>query len=271
MEKTLKLPDRFKTFWYLSKAPSLNDKLSVIGFFLKRLFSISADDELKVKIGGGLIVHFLPSQGELRPYNDIFLNDGFDRYTDFAPENCKVVFDCGANIGLFTLRAALNRKTEVFSFEPNPAVFKRLLKNIDENRLDKVRPLQAAVGSACKKAAFSSASSSPTGKIQEETGGADNESVEVEIVTLDSVTDRFGLSSIDLIKLDIEGHEYEALLGAENTLARTGRLVLEYHGEELRDKCGSFLIDKGFEMIHEIPGYQFYENRSSADRPAGVN
>ncbi|HDK17279.1 MAG TPA: hypothetical protein ENG75_04995, partial [Nitrospirae bacterium] len=126
MEKTLRLPDRFKTLWYFSKAPSLHDKLSVIGFFLKRLFNVRADDELKAKIDpNNLIINFVPSQGELRPYNDIFLNAGFDRYPDFAPENCGVVFDCGANIGLFTLRAALNRKTEVFSFEPNPAVFKR--------------------------------------------------------------------------------------------------------------------------------------------------
>ena len=278
MDKTFILPERAKTFWYFFNSPSLQGKVSVIKFFIKRTlrdmgFNIRADDELTVKIKQyDLVIHFVPSGGELRPYNDIFLNAGFNSFPDFAPERGKIVFDCGANIGLFSLRAALGRDNKVLAFEPNPSVFSRLLKNVKDNNLHNIKPIQTAIGSSCGTASFTWTETTPTGRI--ETGSSVDhkyKTVDVDIVTLDHVVEKHSIQFIDILKLDVEGHEYEALLGAENTLARTGRLVLEYHGEELRDKCGSFLIDKGFEMIHEIPGYQFYENRSSADRPAGVN
>uniref|UniRef100_D0KNJ2 Methyltransferase FkbM domain-containing protein n=1 Tax=Saccharolobus solfataricus (strain 98/2) TaxID=555311 RepID=D0KNJ2_SACS9 len=47
----------------------------------------------------------------------------------------------------------------------------------------------------------------------------------VKILTLDSLE----LSRIDLLKIDVEGFENEVLIGAENTLDRTNKVIIEVH------------------------------------------
>lgn len=52
--------------------------------------------------------------------------------------------------------------------------------------------------------------------------------------------------------------DYDALLGAEKTLNITKRLILEYHSDELRDRCESLLTGRCFKRINEIPEHRFY-------------
>jgi len=55
-----------------------------------------------------------------------------------------VCFDIGANIGAHTLLMA-KRCNAVFAFEPNPAIFKKLLDNLTLNKFKNVIPVQSAV------------------------------------------------------------------------------------------------------------------------------
>ena len=58
------------------------------------------------------------------------------------------------------------------------------------------------------------------------------------------------IKTIDILKIDIEGYEAEALLGAARTLNKTKRVVMEYHSDELREKCLKLLAKSGFKS-HE--------------------
>jgi len=62
-----------------------------------------------------------------------------------------------------------------------------------------------------------------------ESSEADCESVDVEITTLDEEVDRLGVRP-DLLKIDVEGFEYEVLVGARRLLAsHTPPICLELH------------------------------------------
>ena len=58
----------------------------------------------------------------------------------------KILFDVGANIGLFSLIAgAINRKIEIHAFEPVPEMFTSMLCNIASNNLTNVEAVRACV------------------------------------------------------------------------------------------------------------------------------
>ena len=93
--------------------------------------------------------------------------------------------------------------------------------------------------------------------------GAKGNVVGVEIATLyNSITAEHNIRSIDLMKMDVEGAEYDALMGAEKTLRMTRRFFLEIHSDELSRKCESLLHSKGFEKVFEAGTLQFFVNKS---------
>src|SRR6187401_1427970 len=66
------------------------------------------------------------------------------------------VYDVGANFGQSTLRLAhaVGRDGHVVAFEPMPATFRTLCRNIRINNLDQVTPIEAAVGARDGAAQF---------------------------------------------------------------------------------------------------------------------
>ena len=257
------MPKHRKVLWYFAKAPNLSAKLSVIKFFFKRILKdiglpVRTDDELTVNIGE-LTIHFVPFWGELIHYQEIFIDKVYEQHPSFHPSECGIIFDCGANIGLFTMHAAQNRDAKIYAFEPNPSVYGRLKKNIEINNLSNVSVYPLAIGAERGKSKLCWDSSTLSGKISESVSEGNN-SAEIEITTLDHICSEHEVRFIDLLKLDVEGKEYEALKGGRQTLKTTKKLVLEYHNDEVRKKCESFLKKIGFNKVTEIPGHQYYIN-----------
>ena len=67
-----------------------------------------------------------------------------------------VFVDVGSNVGIWSLSASavVGSRGHVFSFEPNPTTFKKLLRNLDRNHITNVTPIQAAVSSSGGKIYF---------------------------------------------------------------------------------------------------------------------
>lgn len=80
-------------------------------------------------------------------------------------------------------------------------------------------------------------------------------SEEVQVVTLDSYCGEAGLDFIHLLKMDIEGNEYNALLGARNLLAsgRIGLIQFEFGGCNIDSR--TFFRDF-WNLLHE--SYDIY-------------
>jgi FkbM family methyltransferase len=134
-----------------------------------------------------------------------------------AREGATVV-DGGAYLGFYTLLAArrVGMEGTVFAFEPNPDTFELLRQNVRENDLvDRVVALPVGICAAPTRRPF---------YIGRGDGAKSSlfvperwrEATETECTSLD---DALGARPVDLVKLDIEGGEVEALRGMRRTLA----------------------------------------------------
>jgi FkbM family methyltransferase len=134
------------------------------------------------------------------------------------------VADLGANIGLFGLLASIELPgCELTAFEPDPENAELLDACVDGNGLrGRWRVIRALAASSDSDAVPFVASSSPVSRIP--ASGDDDGAIEVEAV------DAFPyLDSADLIKLDVEGGEWELLGDARFSKLPARAIVLEYH------------------------------------------
>lgn len=143
------------------------------------------------------------------------------------------VVDIGANIGGFTILAG-RRGARVIAFEPFPANFVALERNVQRNGLHATL-VQAAVADAERTSElFIPDDESYSGRYSLHRGHG-GETIQVTCIPLDAVLLRYDLPHIDLLKLDCQGSEYEILFNASaETLARTRALIIEC--EEFPDR-----------------------------------
>lgn len=149
------------------------------------------------------------------------------RWPGLTPEAGWRVVDVGANIGVFSLWAE-RLGADVTAFEPEPRTFASLVANVAGRRIS---PRQAAlVGQAVPAVRLylsevDSTRNTLVGK-EVESGEPLRDFVDVPTVTLADVVG----SGCDLLKLDCEGAEFEALLGADDaTLLSAPRIIVEFH------------------------------------------
>jgi FkbM family methyltransferase len=180
-----------------------------------------------------------------------------------APLGGLVVYDIGAYHGILTLFFA-SRCARVIAYEPNEANHARLIENIRLNNLNNVRVRKLGVG---LQSGFGTLHYSPAmaggGTLHPNTGASISQSI--EITTLDSDIARNSMPAPDLIKIDIEGWELEALQGARETLAaHHPALFLEMHGETMAEKKR-----KAAEMIEFLRSVE-YDNISHVESGAAI-
>ena len=142
------------------------------------------------------------------------------------------VIDGGANMGLYTLYAArrVGPLGTVLALEPSEREFRRLAAHVRLNRLRNVRCRRVALGRSQGRGRLRIAAEWNAGhNTLGEFGYEATELVRVEEVkvrALDAIVADEGLDRVDLIKLDLEGAEYDALLGAEATIRRFRPAIL---------------------------------------------
>jgi FkbM family methyltransferase len=133
-----------------------------------------------------------------------------------------VVVDIGAQVGLFTLKAAAFAKS-VSSYEPGSSNFRLLKENVERNSLHNVQLHQTALWSSKGKVKFTEGGAGFVSDL-----GGTRADYEVETTTLDSVVAEAG--HVDLLKMDIEGAEYDVFPHCEaGTLRRIEKIVAEVH------------------------------------------
>lgn len=150
------------------------------------------------------------------------------------------VVDIGANIGYFTLLAAslTGEKGVVYAFEPNPANFKLLQRNVIANWYVKwVQCFPCALFNQATHMTLRTASSIPGAGslfLTEATGAPVqlDETVTVTTKTLDELVQ----VPVDVIKIDAEGSEPFILEGMKATLTRSPgvKIVMEFNLQALQ-------------------------------------
>jgi FkbM family methyltransferase len=168
-----------------------------------------------------------------------------------------VVYDVGAFHGILTLFFAAHA-AHVIAYEPNEANQARLIENIRLNNLGNVVVRGLAIGGQARSGRLVYDPSMAGGGTLDPNAVAPI-SQRVEITTLDHDIATNALPAPDVIKIDIEGWELDALEGARATLdAYHPALFLEMHGETMREKrrkasaIVAFLGDVGYANIVHV-------------------
>jgi FkbM family methyltransferase len=142
----------------------------------------------------------------------------------------EVYLDVGANIGSTVIAGgnAVGMAGRVLAFEPHPRVFQYLLGNIALNGLRNVKGWNVALGAESTSSRLTDSDSDDENHVVSSGDGG----LAIKVETLDSLTK--DLSSITLMKIDVEGFEAQVLAGATNTLEKLSGLYIEISEAALR-------------------------------------
>ena len=182
-----------------------------------------------------------------------------------------IFFDIGANIGLYSIYAALKKKNiRVFCFEPEYSNLNQLKKNILLNKLhNNITPFSIGVGNQ-KSLSFL--------HIQDFTDGAALHTVSKNILdetisgkkvlwkegiacfSLDEICDSLKIVP-NLIKIDIDGTEEDILNNAEKTFRNHNLRSILIEIEEINNfkKTENILLDFGFTMLSKYNNNQVWK------------
>jgi FkbM family methyltransferase len=234
-----------RTIGLFRLASNTVERSSVAGFILKWSLCNILPRELRPKdavlVLNGCRYKVAPRRGESDTFREIYLRNAYEGLPDFIPGDGWIVFDIGANIGVFSVRQA-RRGAHVYAFEPNPDCFQRLSWTLADNGLSsKVTAFKCAIGATHQLGFLTGAKTSVMGRVAPVPAAADGAGVVVTVDSLDGVVKRLGLVRIDLLKIDVEGGELEVLRGATQVLPLVNRIVLEYHSGQLLEQVTTHL------------------------------
>jgi FkbM family methyltransferase len=170
----------------------------------------------------------------------------------------EVLYDIGANVGVFSLIGAVERGAQVVAFEPSFANYARLCENIQLNDCSgRVTPLPWLLADREGMRTFSYRSVEPG---QSRHGMPDPGDVTPEAITqpmaaiaLDTAVERFGLPAPHHLKLDVDGAEALVLAGASATLRGSQlRSVLVEASADTSERVAALLGDAGLRLVKAI-------------------
>ncbi|HZB40573.1 MAG TPA: FkbM family methyltransferase [Ilumatobacter sp.] len=140
-------------------------------------------------------------------------------------------FDIGANVGFFSLLAARRVGThgKVVAFEVVPEIATTLEANARLNEFAHLDVRTLAIGSGAGRATLRLTNHPGGATIADDADATEvTTSFEVDVVSIDQLLEKGELPVPDLVKIDVEGHERECLLGMAGLLAgRSPALIVE--------------------------------------------
>ena len=227
---------------------SLTQRGSILYFFIKQeiLNFINSSSNiifLKYKIIG------IRNREIIYLLNEIFLNN---EYYFFSNKKSPLIIDCGSNIGISILYFKhLYPDCEIIAFEANPYIFEVLQKNIYNNNLKNVKINNLALSNSKSELKFyinESNYGTLTGSINSNRGGKKELNI-----NSDKLSNYIkNIETIDLVKMDVEGAEFNIIndLFNENLITKVNEYIIEYHlnveGDNSLNTLSSFL--KKFEQ-----------------------
>lgn len=185
-----------------------------------------------VEPASGFVFDFDPF--ELGFFNFMeFFHRGLFKDIDFPANG--VVVDVGANIGMFTAYAFSRGVSKVIAVEPGKKALECLHKAFGDD--DRVVIVDKAVASSSgTRELYSVDRNSPVSSLIREHiyegtfDGGEKFATEVQTVRFDDLMNELKVDHIDMLKMDIEGAEYEVFESmSDTTLQHIDSVILEFH------------------------------------------
>jgi len=227
------------------------------------LEALSGEMIFTTPIPGGVIRFHAPSQLLRFRASSMLLKEADTiRWIDDFKEG-SVFWDIGANVGVYSLYAAVTRKATAVAFEPSAANFYVLARNIQLNRLnDRIVAYCIAFSDRTKLGVLNLSAPAMGGALNqfgapgeksryaENIGGAMHGMLGMSI---DNFVAQFAPAFPNHLKLDVDGLEMSILRGARNTLAdlrlRSLMVELTITNEPENQEAMQLLADCGWSLV----------------------
>jgi FkbM family methyltransferase len=148
----------------------------------------------------------------------------------------KVIYDCGAFIGKWAMKVShIYPEAEFVLIEPNTEILNEMEANILP-RKERMVVINAAISNECGKGMLNiwdnpqhnnKITALAASSLLDHVQGQPAKKIDVDIKTLDMIAEETGKLP-DLLKLDLQGGERKALLGAENLLKSVELCIVEF-------------------------------------------
>jgi FkbM family methyltransferase len=183
-------------------------------------------------------------------YKKIF-ESSITHLSKFVPEN-SYILDIGANVGFYTLQFTswVSGSGRVIAIEPEVNNLLSLKKSLENKHINNVDLIQAAAVDFDGKINLAINPDNPADHRISEVG------ITVDAITIDTLMKLRGCPFISFIKIDVQGAEYRALLGAEKTLLASHPVILMEIDDPSLEAAGTssdiliaYLKSLGYEMF----------------------
>ena len=165
---------------------------------------------------------------------DMYLKEGF------IPNENQKIFDVGSQYGDWALMWTKKYKAIVFAFEPIKENIKEMFKDMDKNREYKILTYEGFIGDG--KPIYYNQNGNMM--VYSESG------LFTPTTTLDSIVTQTTIIP-DIIKIDVEGFEFQVLKGALGVLDTfKPKIILETHSKELREQCHEMLVNFNYKLSY---------------------
>ena len=173
-----------------------------------------------------------------------------------------VLWDIGANIGLYSIHAAKSKNCIVYSFEPSVFNLEVLARNISLNELDsKITIMPFALNDKMGRGNLSMSSANWGGALStfDKTYGMDGKNFKIVFkypifsLTMDDLIKRLEFKYPDFLKIDVDGIEHLILSGVSDVLKNVKGILIELPNlwPEQTLICEEILRNSGLEKVQD--------------------
>jgi len=202
-------------------------------------YEINHDVKIYFDITNPLTWQLIQGKDIEKNVKDVFLNNISQGYT---------VIDVGAHIGEYSLIASKNlgNTGQIISIEPLKEARKWLKRNIELNDCQNSVILECAIGKESgKKLLYRNSLGGVFGYLDSVIDHTKlMEADIVNVTTIDRILSSRRIDKVDMLKIDVEGFEYEVLLGCKESFKKNKikKIICEIHP--------NFIAEKGIKEKH---------------------
>ena len=248
MYRIRKIFEACSTALILGSNLSSKIQLLYIAFYLplKRLLGLKKESVFAVSLKkfGKVFTAYITDGSDLGVLREIFIEEQYAIELGTAP---RTILDIGSNVGFSVLYFSLKYPdADIYACEPDPRTYKKLVRNI--TGLQHVHTFDGAIGDADELMSFYvHPESSMSSSFIDRTGS--EKPIKVPTKRLATFLEEEGLTSVDLVKFDVEGSEFRIFSSFDN-MERISALVGELHLD---------LIDVSEDSFMDLFGSYSYE------------
>lgn len=231
----------FYLYEYVSKIPKFTDWYMVfVGFIFTGKFFLV---RMKYKDLNFVANHYIDLMTLLETYQD--------KQYDIGSKNKLNVIDIGANIGDFSIKAAVDGAVNVYAYEPVRSTYELLQSNIAINGIKNVKSFNYGVSNLMGKSLINVSPASGLSSLF--SGSRSKKTEEIRLVTIDKIFRENNIKKCDLLKVDCEGAEYDIFTNlSAKIFDKIDNIAVEFH-EGITGRSKYELVDifrtNGFKVV----------------------